>query len=190
MRKTRLLLGAIVLTVIAGVAIFISCKKDVYTVNQKGMNEHHLIGDVEGGDFRIVTIQWRQHGCGHGKDKSCCGQDGSCWLWFHTGVKLIEDDNLFDTFGGYDAIAIVSNEDDDSGNIILDFKYQYNTAAKLGEFFDLTNYLFVIEDDIVETEDSDLLEIIGTTSPCTIPAGAYPVNMRADGIRVVLPVIY
>ena len=193
-------MGAIALGLVTGVAIFISCNKEENTegnVSETNSNNGIQIRKLD--ELGVTVV--RGKGCGgKGKDKKCCGTTGCCWLWFDAVPSDPFDDILLG--GGIFAVLSVnddegeegddSNDGDNHRNIILDFKYKYNTEAALNDFFDLTDYLFVIEEDIVEEEGSYLLDFIGTTLPCTIPAGEYSITVStgADGgIIVILPVI-
>jgi len=147
-----------------------------------------------------VCIQPGWRGCGSGSDKYCCGPGKACWLW-HCAVP----NNPFDLFKqDFDVFANVSLADVNDGNtndgdgednrrsIILNFKYKYNTAVALNRLLNADNVL-IIEEDMVEESGSYLQKLIGTTLPCTIPAGSYPATISTGtegGITVILPVIY
>jgi len=196
MRKL-LVIGAIALGLVAGTSIFISCKKGETTSSaETQISDNEAIRKLSFG----AEISKKGHkGSGKGKDKTCVDGSGRCWLWGSAemdedirAVKVVisvvfncisgDDDDDDDGGGGGNG-----NGEDNHQNLILDFRYDCNTAIALNEILG-TNRVLVIEEDIVEDGDSYLLELIGTTLPCTIPAGSYIGTIHEEGITVIVPV--
>ena len=55
--------------------------------------------------------------------------------------------------------------------------------------FNFDSQTFIIPEDLEESGDSGLLDLLETTSDCVIPAGNYPFTISENGIQVVVPVL-
>ena len=182
---------ATVVILIVGGAIFYACQKE----KEVKVDEKTEVRDKvsKEASLLIVSIYSNKTGVGSGKEKYCIPSPGSsCWIWFREDNYIAPNNLNVDatTFVG-EATVIKEDELDGYGNplITLNFDLQYNDIAILLNFITMDG--FVIENDIIEEEDSDLLDLMETTYPCTIPAGAYPVTISLDEyLRVTLPVYY
>lgn len=118
-------------------------------------------------------------GEGKGKEKRCIPGERRCWIWnWFPEAQMSLAGNT---------VAVVSS--DSANQITLDFQYEYNKEIALQDIFDLKKGVFIIEEDIIEEDDSALLEFMKTLSPCMIPADSYPIIKYKGGIKVALPVI-
>jgi hypothetical protein len=184
---------------VSGVS-FTACQKEEKAAVKSEIKSERSKADKE--CIKILQVSEKGYkGSDHGSDKTCVAGEGRCWLW-GPGPEDMDPDikagEVIVCFPDKHVAVISTGSSNDNGNdngnegqkITLDFTYQYNTMESLEELFDLTNNTFVIEEDIVEEDDSYLLELIGTTLPCRIPAGSYPITLSDDGIKVEVPVIY
>ena len=171
--------------VIGASSIFYACKKDT----SFGHEQPQVMMDLVEGD-NGVTITFKQHGVGSGCDKYCASGGSSCWLWCSAMEfpDIMIDHSLIGTVSFY-STNVEDDDEDNSKNIVLNFKYKYNTAVLLDELFGADRVL-TIDEDMVEENGSSLQKLIGTTLPCTIPAGSYIATVNTDGIKVVVPVVY
>lgn len=73
-------------------------------------------------------------------------------------------------------------------NIVVEFPDSCNYASNINELFDLNGMVFTIEEDLVEEDDSPLMEMLHTSSPCRIPAGTYSIIRDGLSYSIILPV--
>ena len=172
--------------VIISVFIFSSCKKEESKELISEITENEIPDKQSVTILKVEISEKGWKGQGTGKDKTCVPGKNRCWIW-----KWFPDEVII---GGSSTIAIASNEDNISSSInstkgiLLDFKYKYNDKIALQELFDLTNNSFVINEDIIEENDSYLSELRGSSRPSKISAGTYSITEYSEGIKVILPV--
>jgi len=172
------------LVVVAATVVYYGCNKEEKTVVKSEITEDKAIRKLTfGGEVSKKGYK----GEGKGSEKTCVADSNHwCWLW---GSATMDPSSRAIKWSVTVEFGCISDgKDSGKGSIILDAKYQNNTAEALEELFDLNEGLFVIEKDVVEEGGSYFSEMMGTTLPCKIPAGIYSITIYDEGIKVSLPV--
>jgi hypothetical protein len=187
----KFFLGILALVVI-GCAVFFACKKEDIKSNE--VTKNTVNNSIEKASKTFWLAQWsddKHKGSGRGNNKICVSGSGRCVLWFRL-EKMEESINK----GRIGIVVEIKTNGkpagggNDNGNWIrLDFRNQYNNPEMMNEIFDLKSKCLIIKEDIVEEEDSELLNMMKTSSTCIIPAGKYPIAIYGGGVTVQLPVV-
>ena len=171
---------------IATTAVFVGCKKDDNVVEQrkdalKKQKEH----------VKIYIAQWDldHAGEGKGKDKTCTAEGNLCVLWIRHNLEEGMEGYIAVEYEGLEKpTSIVSDPAPENREfpkrILVEFPNEWNTNINLDNFLGGGNE-FVVNEDIIEGEDSYLLEMLGIDDPCVIKAGEYPMYMNGEGNYVI-----
>ena len=194
MRKYKSIAIFAMLIGIATTTVFVGCeKKENPVVEQrkdalKKQKEQQIIGGY--------LLQWSEKGHkGHGRlgNKVCVEGKDYCVLWFRQeleedmtgffiGIRTNKSDEKF-------AASIPSDPEPGNNNfpkrILVEFPNEWNTDINLDDFFEGRSDVFVLEEAMVEGEESLLAEMLGVDFPCVIKAGEYPMYMNGEGNYVV-----
>ena len=181
--------------IIAGIFTFAGCEKEENTlpntISDKIIKSERAWSDT----LYVVQIHWGVKGKGFGHNKTCVNGRGGCWNWFSSTIDTTADVIIsvdWDLSIHPHVVAIAQTDEPNSPtfpkNITLEFPDTWNEPAMLNEVFDLNNMTLTLEEDVVEGGYSPMLDMLGTTQNCRIPAGIYSVTRNERGnITVILP---
>ena len=188
----RLTIGLTATAIITlGVFAFVACEKE----DNKDQTSFEIIkaGQSKKDSIYIVQIE---KGAKKNDKKQCVSGDGACWTWFkskenpNAGFSIWFEFEM--TLHPHISFALAQKENPNSNsfpqNVIVDFPDQYNDVSNINELLNLNDMTLTIVEDLMEDDDSPLLELLNTTSPCHIPAGVYPIVRNESCYSVILPV--
>ena len=182
----KIFLAAVAAFVVAGL-VFVACKKEITNTDKvaikQGIKQHKT----------LYIAQWTNSykGEGSGRNKTCSATGNCCVIWFRTSLADSIDHYIGVNIEIKSIVTIDPTTSDFPRNIILDFPYSMNSQEELSNnsLFNFDSQTFIIPEDLEESGDSELLNLLGTSSNCVIPAGNYPFTVSDNGIQVVLPVL-
>ena len=167
--------------------VFVACKKENSNVDEtiikQGIKHHKT----------LYIAQWtdRFKGEGSGMNKTCSATGNCCVIWFRTSIADSIDHYIGISLEIKSIVTCDPTTTNFPRNIILDFPYSMNSQEVLSNnsLFNFDSQTFIIPEDLEESGDSGLLDLLETTSDCVIPAGNYPFTISENGIQVVVPVL-
>lgn len=170
----RLTLGLTATAIITlWVFTFSGCEKGDF-VKQNTNNTNIIKAESSKTDsIYIVQIEKGARKEGSGANKRCNPANGSCWTWFSTESNPNATFSIWIEFEmtlrPHVTLAVAHKENASSysfpQNIVVEFPDSCNYASNINELFDLNGMVFTIEEDLVEEDDSPLMEMLHTSSP-------------------------